>query len=273
MTNEELNTKLYEKLFAEQQEYKGWLLTQPPEVILEHAYAYVIRVDIVLAMEYHDVTDEQAKALLAAEKPLESIFQIFENIEGEHMDVIRDCIEKGAERAMEKQAEALRNLPVYAQSAAYAREHQELDVYRTSHRANVACKEAIEGVISEHYQNNRLDAACVQEVVERFGMERTAFILASTVQDKDWDARISPDNKAWAKTVAPQVTANEHGWTKRPEYVCSQTHPGLIDLFLTQFRKVQEREKERKPSVLKKLKEAAADTPAKAPSRKKEVEL
>ena len=76
MTNDELNTKLYEKLFAEQQEYKGWLLAQPPEVILEHAYAYVIREDIVLAMEYHDVTDEQAKALLAAEKPLESILQI-----------------------------------------------------------------------------------------------------------------------------------------------------------------------------------------------------
>ena len=27
MTNEELNTKLYEKLFAEQESFKGWLLT------------------------------------------------------------------------------------------------------------------------------------------------------------------------------------------------------------------------------------------------------
>ena len=30
MTNEELNTKVYEKLYAEQEKYKGWLLTQPP---------------------------------------------------------------------------------------------------------------------------------------------------------------------------------------------------------------------------------------------------
>lgn len=63
--SEELNTKLYEKLFAEQEQFKGWLLTQPPEEILNHAYEYTIREDIVLAMEHHDVSDEQAKALLA----------------------------------------------------------------------------------------------------------------------------------------------------------------------------------------------------------------
>ena len=33
MTNEELNTKLYEKLFAEQESFKGWLLTQPPDLV------------------------------------------------------------------------------------------------------------------------------------------------------------------------------------------------------------------------------------------------
>lgn len=59
--SEELNTKLYEKLFAEQEQFKGWLLTQPPEEILNHAYEYTIREDIVLAMEHYDVSDEQAK--------------------------------------------------------------------------------------------------------------------------------------------------------------------------------------------------------------------
>lgn len=66
MNNQELNTALYEKLFAEQEKFKGWLLTQPPSEILNHAYEYVMREDIVLAMEYHDLTDEQAKALLAS---------------------------------------------------------------------------------------------------------------------------------------------------------------------------------------------------------------
>lgn len=47
MTNEELNTELYKKLFAEQEKFKGWLLTQPPSEILNHAYEYVMREDIV----------------------------------------------------------------------------------------------------------------------------------------------------------------------------------------------------------------------------------
>lgn len=158
-----------------------------------------MREDIVLAMEYHDLTDEQAKALLASPSPLDEIFHDFENIEGDHMDVIRDCIESGANKNIEKQREELRSLPVYTFSATFAKEHGELETYRTSHRANVACKNAIEEAISSHYRDNRFDGSCVDEVIDRFGMERVAFVLANTVQDKDWDGRISHDNKAWAK--------------------------------------------------------------------------
>lgn len=43
MTNEELNIALYEKMFAEQEAYKGWLLAQPAEEILRSAYEYVMR--------------------------------------------------------------------------------------------------------------------------------------------------------------------------------------------------------------------------------------
>ena len=82
MNNQELNTELYKKLFAEQENFKGWLLTQPPDVILNHAYEYVMREDIVLAMEYHDLTNEQAKALLDSSSPLSDIFQDFEKSRG-----------------------------------------------------------------------------------------------------------------------------------------------------------------------------------------------
>jgi hypothetical protein len=64
MTNEEWNTRLYEKMFAEQEVYRSWILLQPPEEILNHAYAYVMREDILLSLEYGDLSDRQAKALL-----------------------------------------------------------------------------------------------------------------------------------------------------------------------------------------------------------------
>ena len=59
MTNEELNTALYQKMFAEQETYRKWLLEQPPEEILKHTYEYTVREDILLSLEYHDLTDAQ----------------------------------------------------------------------------------------------------------------------------------------------------------------------------------------------------------------------
>ena len=70
MTNEEKNTALYEKVFAEQETYRKWLLEQPPEEILKHSYEYTVREDIVLSLEYHDLEDAQAEALLKSPAPL-----------------------------------------------------------------------------------------------------------------------------------------------------------------------------------------------------------
>ena len=61
MTNEELNTALYKKVFAEQEKYREWLLSQPPNEILNHCYEYTVREDIVLALEEYDLSDKQCK--------------------------------------------------------------------------------------------------------------------------------------------------------------------------------------------------------------------
>lgn len=46
MTPEELNTAIYHKMEAEQDSYRDWLLTLPPDEILQHAYEYAVRQDI-----------------------------------------------------------------------------------------------------------------------------------------------------------------------------------------------------------------------------------
>ena len=205
-----------------------------------HAYEYVMREDIILAMEYHDLTDEQAKALLASPSPLADIFRDFEKIEGDHMDTIRHCVESRADKNIARQREELRNLPLYIFSAALAKERGELEIFRASHRANVDCKNAIEDAIANHYRDNHFDGSCVSEVAEKFGMDRVAFVLATTVQYKDWDGRISGDNKAWAKELPDLIDYNALGGRRNIEYVCSQAHPGLINLFVDRFRKEQE---------------------------------
>ena len=51
MTGEELCTKLYQRMTAEQEHYRNWLLGQPPGEILDHAAEYTVREDIVMEME------------------------------------------------------------------------------------------------------------------------------------------------------------------------------------------------------------------------------
>ena len=67
MTHEELNTALFEKMFAEQKTYRAWLLSQPPEEILNHAYEYTVREDILMSLEYHDLRSAGRTGQSAAE--------------------------------------------------------------------------------------------------------------------------------------------------------------------------------------------------------------
>ena len=62
MNTNDLNMALYEKMAAEQDKYRDWLKSQPPEEILHHTYEYTIREDIVMAMEELELTDAQAEA-------------------------------------------------------------------------------------------------------------------------------------------------------------------------------------------------------------------
>ena len=254
MTNEERNTALYQKMFAEQEKFRDWLKGQPPEEVLNHAYEYTIREDILMSLEYHDLSDAQADALMKSPSPLADVFQDFEKRETDHMDVIWDCLELRADMLLEEQRRTLRETPVYPYPASYAQEHGELEQYRASSKANAACKEAIEAAIREHYDGNSLDSQAAAQVVEAFGLDRTLYVLANTVQQKDWDGRISPGNKAWAKSIP--IQKNPDAWGEdRNSHLVVDSHPGLTDLFVSAFRKeyCQQQEKGIKPSVRAKL--------------------
>ena len=108
MTSEELNTAIYEKMAAEQNAYRDRLLTLPPDEILQHAYEYAVRQDILFAMEDLELQPEQCRALLKFPSPVADILKDFEKLEQGYMDAIRDCIDGRASKMMqlEKQKEA-----------------------------------------------------------------------------------------------------------------------------------------------------------------------
>ncbi len=99
------NTLLYEKMKAEQDKYRDWLLTQEPAEILNHTYEYTMREDIVMAMEELELTPKQAKALLKSPCPLDDVYKEFKDREVEHMDTIRDSIETRADQVIKRENE------------------------------------------------------------------------------------------------------------------------------------------------------------------------
>ena len=232
MDAEKLTTALFEKMKAEQDSYRAWLVTQPPEKILDYAYKYAIREDILMALEGRDLTAPQAAALLASSTPLTDLLAAWKDRETEHMDSIRDTIESRADELIQQE-----KAPVYKYPGEYAREHGELELYRASGRANIACKEAIETAVNSHYHNNCLDTkAAVREVVDRFGYERMLYVLAVTVKEMDWDGRISQANKNWARTVPVFENKDGFGLDRNTAFVVSKCHPGLTDMFVTEAR-------------------------------------
>lgn len=100
MTNEELNTALYHKMFAEQERFKAYLLTVSPYEVLQQAYEYVCREDILLAMENNDLSSKQAMALMKSDTPLADVFQKWEEWETGHMDDVWACVESQANEVL-----------------------------------------------------------------------------------------------------------------------------------------------------------------------------
>ena len=145
---------------------------------------------------------------------------------------------QSAEKESEMSAEPMSEAPIYRETANYAYEAGELESYRAFLSANVECRRAIEAAISSNYGDNRLDAdAAVKSVLEQFSPERVRYVLANTIQQKDFDGRIPQPLKEWAKSVevCPENASR---------FLVDKPNPGLTALFVDAFRQQTEPQKE-----------------------------
>ncbi|MCD8231132.1 MAG: DUF3849 domain-containing protein [Clostridiales bacterium] len=138
-------------------------------------------------------------------------------------------------------------VPVYMQTGVYAFEHGEMKQYRESRAGNLACKMAIKQAIGENFDGMHLNKDAVKGVLTQFGAERVSYVLAATIQKKDWDGRFSPQNKAWAASIPTVEDISGFGDDVRDEFVV-ESHPAVLDGFVRLVRdeialREQEREK------------------------------
>lgn len=124
----------------------------------------------------------------------------------------------------------MNNTPLYTGTLSEARAEGQLQTWKESNQANIQCRIAIESEIRSSFDGMHLDIDCAERVVEAFGFDRVRYVLAATVQEKDYDDRFSRSNKAWA---AQTKVPNNSGFIV-------ESHPAILDGFISQFRELQQ---------------------------------
>ena len=146
----------------------------------------------------------------------------------------------------------MKDIQLYPHDAEYAIAHDELQQYRLSYRADIACKNAIDQAIRDNFDGAHLNPKAITEVVEGFGSERVARVLANTIQQKSWDGRFSRANKEWAGTIPVPGTIRE-GFDNRDQFT-AQSHTAILDGYTAAFRREHIRQQD-KPSVMTSIKQ------------------
>ena len=233
-----LSVQLSDRIAAEYNFFISNLKNEKPEVIIAAAYEINTKDNIRTYVENEklDLSDAQMKALLSSENLLNEVYQEWnknesansyddvsmiiadradrillsmerrekENVPVEHSDNVpteeTSTVNVPVEHSEPKQEEIVfSNVPVYKKSPAEAREQGEIEIYRESRKANSACADMIDAVLSKHYNNNRIDSeSALNDLLERFSADRIALVTALNIGSKDWDGRISRENKEWA---------------------------------------------------------------------------
>ena len=125
-------------------------------------------------------------------------------------------------------ADGAERVCIYPYSVEEARRRDEIALWRASHQENIRCKEAIEEAVRQHFDGSHLS---LDGVLRAFGYKRTAWVLANTLQQLEWDGRFSPRNKAWARQICipPDPRHNL-------DFIVT-SHPAVLDGVVDQYRK------------------------------------
>ena len=123
---------------------------------------------------------------------------------------------------------------VYMGTLEKAMQERNVDAYLDSRKLNIDCKNAIEQAIAEGFDGMRLNPDAAVGVVEKYGEERVAFVLANTLKQLSHDGRFSRQNKDWAEHI--EVPENiSRGRNLNLDYVI-ESHPAVLDGFIDMAR-------------------------------------
>ena len=148
--------------------------------------------------------------------------------------------------------------PVYYKDLKQARADGELEQWRSNHKATQACAEQFQKEYERAYGERQVPQF-LQQMVDRYGIERCKIVIASTIQLSPYDGRYSQDMKeAAAKVVIPGKNT-EPLHDRRLDYHIN-CHPVTVNVAMRDLLVIERQQEKpaqrpkRKESVLGKLK-------------------
>ena len=91
--------ELQDKMEREQEAYKAELLKLPPEKLLDKAFEYTWREEVLMSIDAGILSPKQANALRKLKNPLDACYQA----DSDYLDSLRDCITDRANLAIREQ--------------------------------------------------------------------------------------------------------------------------------------------------------------------------
>ncbi len=123
---------------------------------------------------------------------------------------------------------------VYMGTLEKAMQERNVDAYLDSRKLNIDCKNAIEQAITENFDGMSLNPDTATGVIEKYGEERVAFVLANTLKQLSYDGRFSDGNKRWADGI--DIPENiSRGMDLNRDYIVS-SHPAVLNGFIDMAR-------------------------------------
>ena len=135
--------------------------------------------------------------------------------------------------------------PVYLPSARYAREYDELELWRESYKINKECRDFINGGASEAFHDEKLPGF-IKDLIDNYGLERAMYVIGRSVVGSDWDKRYDYDARARANMFdykdmkeAEALKEARQDYHDHTTSYCSNVHPCILNLIFHKLMKLE----------------------------------
>ncbi len=143
------------------------------------------------------------------------------------------------------------NCPVYHKDLKQARADGEMDAWRISHHATTACAEQFQKEYERAYENRQVPQF-LQQMVDRYGMERCKIVVASTIQLATHDGRYSQDIKDAAAKITIPGANTDPMHDRRFDYRIP-CHPVTVNVAMRDLLAIERQQEQAKLKSQKKI--------------------